>query len=70
MHPALLSIALLPLLFRLLPFFLPARYLEPYTYWSSEDFNKVDGVVKGQWRNMGYWEVRTSSAGHVHCRKN
>ena len=61
MHPALLVIASLPLIFRVAPLFLPGEWLEPYAYWSSASLNAKYGGdgVRSQWRNLGWWKVRS-----------
>jgi len=61
LHPFVVFVASLPLLFRLAPIIIPAQYLELYTYWSSDELNRRPGgtVAKTRWRNMGYWEVHT-----------
>ena len=61
MHPLLLGVASLPLIFRLVPMVVPAHYLEPYAYWNAATLNEQDGKVETYWRNMGYWEVCRAS---------
>jgi hypothetical protein len=56
-HPALIAIACLPVLLRLIPLVVPAQYLEPYAWWSSDVLNRKNGEVGSTWRNMGWWEV-------------
>ncbi|KAK4685426.1 hypothetical protein P7C73_g4720, partial [Tremellales sp. Uapishka_1] len=56
LHPLIIFTACLPLLYRLVVAVLPAAYLEPYAYWSSEGLNRIPGQeVSTRWRNMGYW---------------
>lgn len=58
-HPALLILVSLPLTFRLIPLVVPARWLEPYAYWSAASLNirPGDDGPRSQWRNMGWWMV-------------
>lgn len=64
-HPALIAVASLPLIFRLAPTVLPDRWLEPYTYWSAASLNTRRGEdgPRSQWRNMGWWKVGLSISG-------
>lgn len=59
MHPFLIAVAALPLIFRVIPAIVPASYLESYNYWSSEELNRLPGESRAsrQWRNIGYWRV-------------
>lgn len=56
----LAGLTLLPLLFRLIPLFLPAHYLESYAWWDASTLNTLPAAGERQltWRNMGYWKVR------------
>ncbi|ORX36410.1 hypothetical protein BD324DRAFT_642561 [Kockovaella imperatae] len=56
MHPLLIGVACLPLLFRLVPMIVPEHYLEPYAYWNAGTLNEQDGKIETYWRNMGYWD--------------
>jgi len=61
-QPFIILVAALPLVFRLVPWFVPAAYLESYHYWSADALNlrPGEGVASTKWRNMGYWKVNMS----------
>ena len=58
-HPALVFVASLPLIFRLVAFVVPDQWLEPYAYWSAAQLNtRSEGDdLKPRWRNVGWWQV-------------
>lgn len=57
--PLVASLTFLPLLFRFIPMFVPAHYLEPYAWWDAATLNTpaAPGARQLRWNNMGYWDV-------------
>jgi hypothetical protein len=62
--PAVLFIAVLPLVFRLLPFLVPGwDGFESYSLWDPVEMNRRVGEAREdvvtRWVNVGYWKVRS-----------
>ncbi|CAD6587699.1 MAG: hypothetical protein TREMPRED_004828 [Tremellales sp. Tagirdzhanova-0007] len=72
-HPALVFVASLPLIFRLVAFVVPDQWLEPYAYWSAAQLNtRSEGDdLKPRWRNVGWWQETDdfSQAGEALARR-